>query len=53
MSNDVSCLIQSIILGDFIKRIRDSCCSLPVADRMAPGKQCASTSYFYTTMRAV
>lgn len=53
MSNDVSCLLQFIILGEIIKGIRDSCCTVPVADRMAPGEQCARTRYFYSTMRAL
>lgn len=53
MSNDVSCLLQFIILGKIIKGIRDSCCSVPVADRIAPGEQCAGTRYFSSTMRAL
>lgn len=35
MSNDVTCLLHLIILGEIIKGIRESCCSVPVADRTA------------------
>lgn len=38
MSNNVSRLLQFIILGEIIKGIRDACCSMPVADRLAPGE---------------
>lgn len=50
---DVSRLLHFIILGEIILRIRDFFCSVRVADRMAPGKQCASTRYFHSTMRAL
>lgn len=40
MSNNVTRLLQFIILGEIIKGIRDACCSVPVADRMAPGEVC-------------
>lgn len=53
MSNHVSCLFQLIILGEIMKGIRDSCCSVPMADRMASREQCTSIRYYYSTMRAL
>lgn len=48
MTND-KCLL--IILGGNTKGIRGPCCSVSVVDRIAPGEHCATTSYFYSTVR--